>query len=189
MIVAPPEWQLQPGQRRVSETAATHDARTRGQPCHPELSLPPLLFSTSSSVTLQKHAPSLLCELLASAPLRTTSHRVVHCDGWPPVRTNCCRTKPRACLHAFGPTHFLTTSRTKVVHSLRLLLDTLLPPLEALPARGSPYPALFAATCVQLLPYSTAASGSVRLKYGPTMVCASRFETCHATWTDAGTRP
>ena len=143
MIVAPPEWQLQPGQRRVSETAATHGARTRGQPCHPELSLPPLLFSTSSSVTLQKHAPSLLCELLASAPLRTTSHRVVHCDGWPPVRTNCCRTKPRACLHAFGPTHFLTTSRTKVVHSLRLLLlDTLLPPLEALAVRGSPYPAV-----------------------------------------------
>ena len=148
MIVAPPEWQLQPGQRRVSETAATHDARTRGPPCHQDLSLPPLLFSTSSSVTCQKHAPSLLCELLASVPLRTTSHRVVRCDGWPSLRTNSCCTKLRACLHAFGPTHFLTTSRTNVVLSLRLLLDTLLPPLEALAARGSPYPALFAATCI-----------------------------------------
>ena len=46
-------------------------------------------------------------------------------------------------------------------------------------------PQLFAATCVQLLPYSTAASGSVRLKCRPTRVCASR----HATWTCAGTRP
>ena len=189
MIVAPPEWQLQPGQRRVSEKAATHDARTRGQPCHPELSLPPFLFSTSSSVTLQKRAPPLLCELLASAPLLTTSHRVVRCDGWPSLRTNSCRTKPRACLHAFGPTHFLTTGRTKVVHSLRLRLDTLLPALEAFAAHDSPYPALVIVTCVQLLPYSTAASGSVRLKCRPTTVRASSFETCHATWTCAGTRP
>ena len=108
------------GQRRVSEKAATHDARTRGQPCHPELSLPPLLFSTSSSVTLQKRAPPLLCELLASAPLRTTSDSVVRCDGWLSLRKKTCCTKPRACLHAFGPTHFLTTSRTKVVLSLLL---------------------------------------------------------------------
>ena len=75
--------------------------------------------------------------------------------------------------------------RTDPLPALRLRLDTKLTPLEALAVRGSPYPALFAATCVQLLPYSTAASGSVRLKCRPTRVCASR----HATWTCAGTRP
>ena len=93
-----PEWQLQRGHRRLSETGV-HMARGHADslarwPCHPALSLPPLLFSNSSSVTLQKHAPSLLCQLPSSAPLRTTSHSVVRCDGWPPLRENSCRTKP-----------------------------------------------------------------------------------------------